>query len=238
VTPFCWSDGGRTGERHGKQLATLERQYAVLARGPDRDLDAIEPNLYRIVQLLAGPAGVADRSKANAVVEQAKKDLAGHADTERTKRLFSMLAGVLNHPVPGGTLELAFTALDGTKVDLASMKGKVVLVIYVEPSPDEDDARMLKQAMAARDKLHGRGFEVIGLSLEKDKSVLADFVRKEGFRWPQAHDSQGWDYSLAVKFSVNSLPFNFLVGKDGKMAVRPVQAGELEAKVTGLLERP
>ena len=68
-----------------------------------------------------------------------------------------------NHPV-----SMQFSAVDGREVDLARMRGKVVLVdsgaLYCGPCVAE-----LPQVKAAWDKFHAQGFEVIGISCDTDK---------------------------------------------------------------------
>lgn len=218
-----------------RQLATLEKQYAAMAKGEDGDKSLAFENIFSRFCIHRGNNSAAVLERAFSVIEQGKKDFPQFADAKEGELLDGLVAKLKLHNV-GSPVEIAFTALDGTKVDLAAMKGKVVLVIYVAPSPDDDDAEMLQRVKAAYGKLRDKGFEVIGLSLEKDRAALESFVKKEGIRWPQAFDSQGWDYALAVRLIVNTLPFNFLVGKDGKMAVRHVRGDELEAKILELLK--
>lgn len=220
-----------------RQLATLEKQYAAIPKGANGDAPAAFSNITRRLFIHRGNNSAAILDKAFEALEQGQKDFPLFADAEtREGQLFTDLIAKLKLHNIGSPVEIAFTALGGTKVDLATMKGKVVLVIYFEPPLNPNGAAMLKSVKAAYEKLHGKGFEVIGLSFNKDRAAIESFVKKEGIPWPQSYDGQGWDYSLAVTLSVNTLPFNLLVGKDGKMAVRHVRGDELEAKVAELLK--
>lgn len=218
-----------------RQLATLEKQYAAMPKGADGELSLAFENIFSRFCIHRGNNNEAVLEKAFTAIEQGQKDFPAFAESTYGPQFDSLLAKLKLHTI-GSPVEIAFTALDGSKVDISTMKNKVVLVIYVESSPDPDDLAMIRQVKATYEKLHDKGFAVIGLSLEKDRAALEGFIKKERIPWPQAYDSQGWNYALAVRLTVNTLPFNFLVGKDGKMAVRHVRGDELEAKVMELLK--
>jgi peroxiredoxin len=217
-----------------RQLATLEKQYAAMPKGAEGNPSIAFENIFGRFCIHRGNNPVAVLDKAFAVIEQGKRDFPQFDQTEQGPMLDDLVAKLKLHTI-GSPVDIAFTALDGRKVDITAMKGKVVLVIYVDSAPDPDDAAMIKQVKATYEKLQDKGFEVIGLSLEKDRTALEIFVKKENLPWPQAYDSQGWDFALAVNLIENTLPFNFLVGKDGRMAARHVGGNELEARVLELL---
>src|SRR5260221_342289 len=71
----------------------------------------------------------------------------------------------------GKPLDICFTALDGREVDLAKLKGKVVLVEFWSTSCGPCVAEM-PSVKAAYQKFHDRGFEVVGINLDDKESVL------------------------------------------------------------------
>lgn len=227
----------RTTNDAARQLKTLERKYSVFTKGTGHDAELIGYILYPMIELLADSEQVRDAAKANAVIEQAKKDYAAHAKTEKGKALFAQLEGMLNRPVVGGTLEIAFTALDGAKVDLAAMKGKVVLVDFWATwcAPCVASQPKIKELY---EKFHDKGFEVIGISLDRaeDKAQVQSFVKKKNLVWPQAFSGKGWDDEFAAKCGITAIPATFLIGKDGKIAAIDLGGHELEAKVEELLK--
>jgi len=111
-------------------------------------------------------------------------------------------------------IDLKFTALDGREVDLAKMRGKVVLIdfwaTWCPPcrhiAPDIVDLYK---------KYHSQGLEIIGVSVDSDKQGLLDMVKKEGLVWPQYFDGKGADNELANKFGIEQFPTVWLLDKKG-----------------------
>ena len=218
-----------------RELATLEAFYDAMDKGAVGDLDIALQNISQRLRLLTDNRLVADLEKAKVVLEQGKKDFPWDAAPEKGRQL-DLLAEKITHPGIETTPEIAFTALDGTRVDLAAMKGKVVLVLYRLTEPDIDGDEMLRHTKAAYGKFHAKGFEVIDIPLDKDKATVEHSIKRDNLPWPVAFDGNSTDSPLAVKNGVKSLRYSFIVGKDGKTAIRWLWGTELETVVAELLK--
>ena len=125
--------------------------------------------------------------------------------------------------------------LDGKPLSVGAFKGKVVLVDFwatwcVLCRID------LPNVIAAYQKHHGEGFEIVGVSLDDDRSVLDRFLKNaEGMTWPQYFDGKHWENKLARQYLVMSLPFNVLVGRDGKIIGTQLSGTALDAAITAAL---
>jgi thiol-disulfide isomerase/thioredoxin len=118
-----------------------------------------------------------------------------------------------------GPLDLKFTALDGSTVDLATLRGKVVLIdfwaTWCGPCVGE-----VPNVVATYQKYHDQGFEIVGISLDQDKAALQAFTKAKGMVWPQYFDGKGWSNAISSRFGIQSIPAMWLVGKDGKVATQ------------------
>ena len=64
-----------------------------------------------------------------------------------------------------------------------------------------------------------------------------EYVRQEKLSWPQLFEQGGLDSPLAANLGVLTLPTMILVGKDGRVLNRSVNAGELDAELKKLLRQ-
>lgn len=131
-------------------------------------------------------------------------------------------------------LDIKFTAVDGREVDLSKLRGKVVLIdfwaTWCGPCVAE-----LPNVLKAYKELHPKGFEIVGISLDSDKSKLEAFVKDKGMEWPQFFDGKGWKNEIATTYDIHSIPAMWLVDQKG-MVVDTEARGGLDEKVAKLLK--
>ncbi|MGH7969770.1 MAG: TlpA family protein disulfide reductase, partial [Limisphaerales bacterium] len=133
----------------------------------------------------------------------------------------------------GKRLDIKFTALDGREVDLAKLKGKVVLIEFWSTSCGPCVAEM-PEVKATYRKFHDRGFEVVGVSLDDKESELRRFIREKDLPWPQHFDGKGWENKFALRYGIFAIPTMWLVDQSGKLFSTEGRF-DLERQVASLL---
>ncbi|MEO8206503.1 MAG: TlpA disulfide reductase family protein [Chthoniobacterales bacterium] len=169
-----------------------------------------------------------DPAKATALLKKlstgSNKEIAGMAAIELSR------LETLKKP-----LDLKFTAVDGSVVELAKLRGKVVLIdfwaTWCGPCVEE-----VPNVVAAYNKLHAQGFEIVGISLDKNKKALETFVKENGMTWPQYFDGKGWNNTIGTKLGIRSIPAMWLLDKKG-MIVTTDARQNLEEAVTAELAK-
>ena len=116
----------------------------------------------------------------------------------------------------GKPVSLQFMAVDGRDVDLAKMKGKVVLVDFWE------DDEELPQIKAAYNKFHQQGFDVIGIYCYTDTKRMNQVMEEYDLPWPQFFDGQNGKFTQS--FGIDGIPHMFLVDKKGFLRFDNVRA--------------
>ena len=130
-------------------------------------------------------------------------------------------------------VDLKFTALDGREVDLAKLRGKVVLLDFWATWCGPCMAK-LPEIQAINKKYVDKDFQLIGISLDEDKAELEKTVKAKDMTWPEYFDGKGWQSDVGTKFGVESIPASFLVDKKGLLHAVDGDA-DLDAEIGKLL---
>lgn len=131
----------------------------------------------------------------------------------------------------GKPVEIRFTALDGREVDLAKLRGKVVLVDFWATDCRPCVAEM-PEIKAIYDKFHDKGFEIIGISLDSKEATLRRFIRDKNLPWPQHFDGKGRENKFAQRFGIFGIPTAWLVDRRGNLTYT-----ETRGNVMNLVDR-
>lgn len=120
-------------------------------------------------------------------------------------------------------------------VALSSFKGKITLIDFwaswCGPCRKENP-----NVVAAYNKFHGKGFEILAVSLDDNKSNWQEAIRKDNLTWTQVSDLEGWESKVAQQYGVQSIPTNFLLDKEGKIIAKDLRGEALEQKLNELFQ--
>jgi thiol-disulfide isomerase/thioredoxin len=236
ATDIVWKDGkADPDERASARLLQLNLDYDDAVPGEE---------LLALWKEFPGSDTVA-RAMTVTVTETVEADLRNRMsialrDTpgvSESKRSFAnkILSGEIRPLAArvGQLFDLKFKAVDGREVDLEKLVGKVVMIDFWATwcGPCLAEMPHIKQVY---DELHGKGFEIVAISFDGEKSKLESYVRKERIPWPQYFDGKMWDSEIGKNFALRNLPTVALVDKKGVLRFANAR-NDFAAKVKELL---
>lgn len=124
---------------------------------------------------------------------------------------------------PDFTVEM----LDGSKVTLSELRGKVVLVGFWAtwcPPCRQELSHMQKDVI---DRFAGQDLVVLPISRGEKRKTVEEYIAKMGYTFPIGLDG---DQSIYRKYASNYIPRSFVVGRDGKVVYVAVGYDEQIAK--------
>ncbi|MEQ2010009.1 MAG: TlpA disulfide reductase family protein [Limisphaerales bacterium] len=208
-----------------KQAEGMDAMLAEFEKGA-RALQKDFPERKEVFEMLYAVAMRSDGAKATAIA----KEIAASGAEPQVKEAAAALLKKTERM--GKPVVIKFTAVDGRKVELAKMKGKVVLIDFWATWCGPCVAEIPK-IKAAYEKLNPKGFEIIGISLDEEKDALLALVKQKQMPWPQFFEDKG-ENRFAKEFDISSIPVLWLVDKHGNLVDMNAREG-LEKKVEKLL---
>ena len=226
-------------ERVSLRVQALQRSLTQLMRsGKSEEIAGAEEKGAREIikefpkreegyEFLFDAARRMDEKKQRTIAEEIVASAAPEDAKRGAKSLLKKLEAI------GKPVALKFTAIDKREVDLAKMKGKVVLVdfwaTWCGPCVAE-----LPEVKEVYEKLHPKGFEIVGISLDADKDTLEEFLKRESMTWPQYFDGLRWQNKISQEFGIDSIPAMWLVDKKGILRSQDMR-GSLKEQVEKLI---
>jgi peroxiredoxin len=118
---------------------------------------------------------------------------------------------------------------------LSSLRGKVVLIDFWASwcGPCRKEIPNVKRAY---EKYKSKGFEILGVSLDKDRNAWLEAISKEGLTWPQVSDLKFWQSEAVAIYAVQSIPYTVLIDKDGKIIATDLRGAALDKKLAEVLK--
>ncbi|NPA69010.1 MAG: AhpC/TSA family protein [Chlorobi bacterium] len=126
--------------------------------------------------------------------------------------------------------DIALPDPDGNIIKLSSLRGKYVLIDFwaswCRPCRAENPNNV-KLYQKYRDK----GFEIYGVSLDKDKNSWIKAIENDKLTWTQVSDLKFWQSEGAKIYNVKAIPHTVLLDKEGKIIATGLRGHNLSQKL-------
>jgi thiol-disulfide isomerase/thioredoxin len=178
-------------------------------------------------------AAVANNEFANVLANRNTEN------NEQLKDIVEMLRGTARRlDLPGKAMEVKGKTHDGKDFDVAQYKGKVVLVdfwaTWCGPCMQE-----MPHVQELYDEYHNKGFEVVGVSLDRDRKDLTQFLEESKVPWiqlfPEGDETPAPNHPLAMMYGVNAIPTAILMDREGLVVSLNARGDELTQQLEKLI---
>lgn len=236
------SDQYRAAMNNGTMTDSLEKEiettYEKIAKErTDLNYDFVKSNMKNKL------GEFSFSSSYNMYTPEQQKELFDMAsDSYKTSKFGDYLGKRLTNleNVAIGKKFVDFTMKDpqGKDVSLSDYagKGKYVLIDFwaswCGPCRNE-----IPNIVDAYNKYKNKGFEVVGVSLDKDADKWQQGLKDLKMTWPQMSDLKFWESPIVQLYAFNGIPHTVLLDKDGIIIEKDLHGEKLHSKLAELLDK-
>jgi len=134
-------------------------------------------------------------------------------------------------------VDLRMQTPDGSEIALSDFAGKdKYLLIDFWASWCGPCRRANPHVVELYNKYKDKGFEIVGVSFDRNKTEWVNAIEADALTWHQMSDLKYWQSEGVKLYSVQSIPYTVLLDKDGTILEKGLRPDELEKKLAELIE--
>ncbi|MFA5818624.1 MAG: TlpA disulfide reductase family protein [Bacteroidales bacterium] len=133
--------------------------------------------------------------------------------------------------------EISLPTPDGDTIKLSSTRGSVVLLdfwaAWCVPCRQESP-----NLVKAYNLYHKKGFQIYQVSLDKTKEAWMKGIQDDKLEnWIHVSDIKYWNSVVVPLYKIESIPYNFLLDKEGRIIASTLRGEQLQIKLAELFNK-
>jgi len=219
------------------RITELQNEYLrIIGKGHDQVAAILkdQPPSLGLINLLQ-QNNLLDRDKYyDLYISSAEKIKKEWPDYRVSKEFIAMVDKMKITAIGQLSPEIEMPDPNGQMIKLSSLKGKYVLVDFwakwCGPCRRENP-----NVVKAYNKYKDKGFEVFGVSLDRNKEDWIQAIQEDGLTWTQVSDLKYFESQAATDYNITAIPFSILLDPEGKIIAKNLRGAALDKKLEEVL---
>jgi peroxiredoxin len=223
--------------KNDKKVAELRASAAKIIDRNAKSLAAFlaqQPASLALFNLLQDPNLIDKDKNIDLFLTATEKFKKAWPTSRFTKELSAMTEKIKITAVGQQAPEIALANPAGQVVKLSSLQGKYVLIDFwakwCGPCRQENP-----NVVKAYNRFKSKGFEVYGVSLDRNKEDWVKAIAEDGLTWTHVSDLKYFECQAAKDYNINAIPLSILLDKTGKIIAKNLRGAALEQKLEEVL---
>lgn len=187
---------------------------------------------YAVVFVLDRFGGGIDVDTRATLFESLPQEL---KDLSEGKRVASKIMGDKSAAMGQVVKNFELKKPDDTSFNLESLKGKYVFIDFWASwcGPCIQEFPHIKEVYEA---YQDKGFEVLGISTDKNKGAWLKALETHDMPWIQVRDNEGEEAIALSQFAVTVLPTSYLIDPEGRIIAKDLRGDALMEKIKEIFD--
>ena len=85
-------------------------------------------------------------------------------------------------------------------------------------------------------KYKDKGFEIYGVSLDRDKKNWLGAIESDKLDWVHVSDLKYWQSEVVGLYGFSGIPYTVLIDREGKILAKGLRGEQLESKLAAIFK--
>ena len=169
------------------------------------------------------------------------KDIVSKLDPALDKSIYvqelrSKISGMERVAIGQKFTDFELSTPEGETLKLSDIVGENIVLLDFWASWCGPCRRENPNVVATYNEFHDKGFDILGISLDKEEDSWLKAIEDDQLIWHHVSDLKGWGSAPGQLYAVSSIPHTVLLDKNGIIIAKNLRGEALKEKLRELLD--